>query len=105
VCVEPSAEVVLHAGPCGASEGYAAAVSERLPAEERMAEVIAAYPPEVRAILLKVLTNRDQTQRARWIGELYADERARGFAELLIDLEEDPAARAFVVGVLREADR
>ena len=68
-----------------------------------MAEVIAAYPPEVRAILLKVLTNRNQAQRARWIGELYADERARGFAELLIDLEEDPAARAFVVGVLREA--
>jgi len=41
----------------------------------------------------------------RWIGELYADERSRSFAEVLIDAEEDPGARAFVVGMLREMDR
>ena len=38
------------------------------------------------------------------IGDLrHANLSPRPFAEILIDLEEDPAARAFVVGMLREA--
>lgn len=35
------------------------------------------------------------------IGELYKDEKLRTFAELMIDLEQEPAARALVVGELR----
>jgi hypothetical protein len=59
----------------------------------------------VRVLLLAVLSIRDDAERARRIGEVHADERSRGVAELFIDLEEDPAARAIVVGMLREADR
>ena len=70
-----------------------------------MAEALTEYPPRVRSLMLEVLTIRDAAERARRIGELHADERGRGFAEFLIDLEEDPAARAFVVGVLREGGR
>ena len=77
----------------------------RLPAEERMAAALSAYPPRVRALLLELLRIRDEAERARRIGELHVDDRTRGFAELLIDLEQDPAARAFVVGMLREAER
>lgn len=69
-----------------------------------MAQALTAYPPRVRSLMLGVLTLTD-AERARRIGELYADKRSRGFAEVLIDLEEDPAARAFVVGMLKEMDR
>jgi hypothetical protein len=31
--------------------------------------------------------------------------QVRGVAELLIDLETNPAARAFAIGMLRETDR
>lgn len=74
----------------------------RLPAEERMSAALAAYPLPVRAVLLDVLTIGNDAERARRIGAFYADERSRGFAELLIDLEVEPAARAFVVGILLE---
>jgi hypothetical protein len=60
-----------------------------------MAEALATYPPQVRSLMLEVLTLPD-ADRARRIGELHANERSRGFAEVLIDVEEDPAARAFV---------
>jgi hypothetical protein len=40
--------------------------------------------------------------RAARIGQFYSDPRTRTFADLLIDLEEDRAARAMVVGMLRE---
>lgn len=76
----------------------------RLPAEDAVAEHLAAYPPRVRSLMLEVLTLPD-AERARGIGELHAEERSRGFAEVLIDLEEDPAARAFVVGMLQEIER
>lgn len=68
-----------------------------------MAEVLAVYPPRVRSLMLEVLTIRDDAERARRIGDLHVDERSRSFAELLIDLEEDPAARVFVLGMLRES--
>jgi hypothetical protein len=48
---------------------------------------------------------RDDADRARRIGELYADDRSRSFPEFLIDLEEEPAARALVVGTPREFER
>ena len=52
--------------------------------------------------MLGSLTIRDDAERARMISELLPDERRRGFAEVLIDCEEGPAARAVVVGVLRD---
>jgi len=80
-------------------------VPEMLPAERRLAEDLSAYPSPVRRLLLDVLTTRDDADRARRIGELYADDRSRSFAECLIDLEEESAARALVVGTLREFER
>lgn len=41
--------------------------------------------------MLEDLTLPDE-ERANPIERLYADPRSRGFAELLIDAEEDPAA-------------
>ncbi len=48
---------------------------------------------------LRVLALPDE-ERARRIGELYAAETSRELAEVLIDCEADPAARAALVGVL-----
>lgn len=44
-------------------------MDERLPAEDRIADALATHPPAVRALLLEVLTIRDDTERARRIGE------------------------------------
>ena len=74
---------------------------DQLPIESRVKAALSRYSPDVRLLLLRILTNRDDAQRAAAIGELYADERSRLFAELLIDLEREPAARAVIVGFLR----
>ncbi len=73
-----------------------------LPIEQELLELLSAYPPRVRQVLVEVLEIRDDAERARQIGKLYADERSRPFAEVLIDLEETPGAWAVVVGMLRE---
>jgi hypothetical protein len=39
------------------------------------------------------------------IGEFYGDPRKRFFAELIIDIEEDPFTRVVSVGMLRERER
>lgn len=41
----------------------------------------------------------------RRIGEFYGDPRKRFFAELIIDIEEDPFTRVVSVGMLRERER
>jgi hypothetical protein len=43
----------------------------------------------------------DRTER---IGEFWGHPESRTFGELLIDLEEDKAAQAVVVGLLKECD-
>jgi hypothetical protein len=43
--------------------------------------------------------------RADRIGEFWGRPETRTFGELLIDLEEDKAARAVVFGLLREMER
>jgi hypothetical protein len=43
--------------------------------------------------------------RADRIGEFWSYPETRAFAELLIDLEEDKAARAVVFGLLAEMER
>lgn len=44
-------------------------------------------------------------ERAERIGEFWGYPQSRTFAELLIDSEEDKAARAVVLGLLREIER
>ncbi len=72
-----------------------------LPIEARGNEVLDLYLGKVRSLMLDFLTTEDAAERARAIGILYDQEMSRTFAELLVDLEADPAARALVVGMLR----
>ncbi|HKN46165.1 MAG TPA: hypothetical protein VJW23_19815, partial [Propionibacteriaceae bacterium] len=44
-------------------------------------------------------------ERADRIGEFWGYPETRTFGELLIDLEEEPAAKAVVWGLLREMER
>jgi hypothetical protein len=69
--------------------------------EHHLKRAIAAFPPPVRAFTYHLLS-LGSAGRAMAISELWADERSRAFAELLIDLEEDPAAKAFFAAELHE---
>jgi hypothetical protein len=73
--------------------------------EQKLQELVAAIPSPARAEVLRVLTIRDDPERAREIGALYGSSIAPATAELLIDAEEDPALRAVLVGLLHEAER
>jgi len=68
--------------------------------QQQLRTALAAIPAEVRAFALEVATVPDE-ERAGAIGELYKDEKLRTFGELMIDLEQEPAAWALVVGELR----
>jgi hypothetical protein len=59
--------------------------------------------PEARAILLHILKLPD-LERVRTIGEFHADPRTRSFAQLLVDIEESPHARAFVLAELQRRE-
>ena len=72
--------------------------------EEALRERIDAFPPAARAELLHVLRLPDFLRVDR-IGEFWASPATRRFGELLIDLEEDKAARALLVGMLLESHR
>jgi hypothetical protein len=63
-----------------------------------------ARPPTARAKILYVLRLPD-LDRADRIGDFWGHPKTRSFGELLIDLEEDKAARAVVFGLLREMER
>ena len=71
--------------------------------EQTLQELVAAIPAPARAEMLRVLTIRDDAKRAREIGRLHGSRIAPATAELLIDAEEDPALRAVLVGMRREA--
>jgi hypothetical protein len=73
----------------------------RFPNTNRWRDRLDAFSLVARGVLLHVLTVPD-FERASRIGEFYCNSRTRRFAELLIDLEGDRAARAMVVGMLRE---
>jgi hypothetical protein len=51
--------------------------------------------------LLGVMVTLPDEARAKRIGELYADPATRTMAELLIDLEADPTAKALVIAAIR----
>ena len=74
----------------------------RLPLEQDIATQLARFPDEVRGTLRRILT-QDDLGRARSIGSLWADERSRDLAELLIDIEVAPEIRLLVLEVLRGA--
>ena len=59
--------------------------------------------PEARAVLLHVLKLPD-LERVRSISEFFADPRTRAFAQLLVDIEESPQARSFVLGELQQRE-
>jgi hypothetical protein len=71
--------------------------------ERRLHDRLDAIGPEARAVLRDVLMLPDH-ERARRIGDFYGDPRTQTFAQLLIDLEESPHARAVVLGELRERE-
>ena len=68
--------------------------------DDGLRKVAENFPAAVRGILLRVLTMPDD-DRARAIGEIYPDGRMPGLAELLMDLEADPAMRLTVERELR----
>jgi hypothetical protein len=69
--------------------------------ERRLRERLDALGPAPRAELLHVLMLPD-FDRADRIGEFWGQPETREFGELLIDPEEDKAARAVVFGLLAE---
>jgi hypothetical protein len=69
--------------------------------EAALRERFRALPPAARAELLHVLRLPD-FDRAERIGEFWGHPETRTFGELLIDLGEDKALRAVLVGMLRE---
>jgi hypothetical protein len=72
--------------------------------ERILRERLDALGPAPRAELLRVLTLPDYDRAGR-IGEFYGNPKTRGFAELLIDAEENRSVRALLVGMLRDYDR
>jgi hypothetical protein len=76
----------------------------RLDELERRLQRLDALGPAPRAELLHVLMLPD-FERADRIGEFWGHPKTRTFGELLIDLEEDKAARAVVFGLLAEMQR
>jgi hypothetical protein len=76
----------------------------RLPIEPELRHRLDDLGPASREELLRVLIMPDE-ERALRIGKLYANPRSRTMAELLIDLEDDPAARGVVITELRIMNR
>jgi hypothetical protein len=72
--------------------------------ECRLRQRLDALGPAPRADLLHVLMLPD-FNRADRIGEFWRHPETRTLGELLIDLEEDKAARAVVFGLLAEMER
>ena len=71
--------------------------------ERTFTDRIDAIGPEARAILLHVLKLPD-LERVRAIGDFHSDPRTRSFAQLLVDIEASPEARAFVLRQLQEGE-
>jgi hypothetical protein len=69
-----------------------------------LTERLKAPPPAARAELRHALMLPD-FDRADRIGEFWGHPETRTFGELLIDLEQDNAARAIIFGVLAEMER
>lgn len=75
-------------------------MTELLDLEQRLRAAVDAFPAPVRAELLRILQLPEE-ERAQAIGELYRWGAVPKLAELLIDLEEERAAKALVLGATR----
>ncbi len=71
--------------------------------ERKIRRDLDRLPPAGRAELLHVLLQPD-FERAATIGDYWANPKTRAFADLLIECEENRAARALLVGMLREGE-
>jgi hypothetical protein len=76
----------------------------RLPIERELLGRLHALGLTTRAELLRGLTMSGK-KRARRIGALYQVPMLQEGAELLMDIEDDPAARAVVLAELRIMER
>jgi hypothetical protein len=76
----------------------------RIPSERALPLRLHALEPTARAELLRVLT-MSREKRARRIGALYQVPMLQKSAELLMDIEDDPAERALVLAELRIMER
>jgi hypothetical protein len=72
--------------------------------EDALRQRVVALPSAARVELLHVLRLPD-FDRAERIGELWGHPETPPLGELLIDLEEDKAARVVVFGLLAEMKR
>jgi hypothetical protein len=70
---------------------------------DRIRIALDAFPTAIRSGLLRILTLPDR-ERAEAIGEMFQEGITPNLAELLIDLEEEPAIRATVRGRVPETD-
>ena len=77
---------------------------ERVPIDRDLRLHLHALGPTARAELVRVLT-MSRGKRARRIGALYQVPMLQKSAELLMDIEDDPAARAVVLAELRIMER
>jgi hypothetical protein len=77
---------------------------ERFPIERELPRRVHALRPTAQAELLRVLT-MSREKRARRIGAMYQMPMLQTCAELLIDIEDDPASRAIVLAELRIMER
>ena len=76
----------------------------RIPIDGDLRRRLEALEPIARSQLLSVLTMTAEARATR-IGALYARPKMRAMADILIDLEEDPAARGVVIAQLRQMER
>ncbi len=72
----------------------------RLPTERELRRRLEALEADARAELLRVLELADE-DRADQTASFFADPRGKIVGELLIELEKEPVARAFVTTELR----
>jgi hypothetical protein len=61
------------------------------------AEIVATIPLPAQVEILRILTIRDDADRAREVGEVYRSG--------ILTTAEDPTLRAGLVGLLRESER
>ena len=76
----------------------------RLPIERELRMRLEALGPDARVELLRVL-DLSPEERAEQIRRLYADPRSQPTAEILLDVEDDLAARGIVITELRIMNR
>lgn len=70
--------------------------------DRKLRQVVSGIPAADRRFLPETLTS-DDAMLADTIGDLCATGRTPRTVELLIDAKSDPAVRALLVGLLREA--